>query len=57
MSTNKTTKFSPNPLTNPRMETHQKEVYYRYGIYHLDLTKIIVSRTIVAEGINIVQEV
>ena len=25
--------------TNPRMVTHQKEVYYRLGIWHLDLTQ------------------
>ena len=24
---------------NPRMVTHQKEVYYRLGIWHLDLTQ------------------
>ena len=25
-------------ITNPRMVTHQKEVYYRLGIGHFDLT-------------------
>ena len=25
--------------TNPRMVTHQKEVYYRHGIRHLNFTK------------------
>ena len=26
--------------TNPRMVTHQKEVYYRHGIWHLNLTQL-----------------
>ena len=25
--------------TNPRMVTHQKEVYYKLGIWHLDLNQ------------------
>ena len=31
-------------LTNPRMVTYQMEVYYRLGIWHLDIANKIKTR-------------